>query len=122
MRPHLLANHPQEGKQQAQARGGVGGLVELLVEEGVAGAEGLTEILLQGFEPGRVFAQGAHHFVVIFVAAALAVFDGVHFGILFTGRGARAVGAPAVGAGGVEQLRSKLRRCANRHRASQKQK
>jgi hypothetical protein len=32
------------------------------------------------------------------------------------------VGAPAVGAGGVEQLRSKLRRCANRHRASQKQK
>jgi hypothetical protein len=46
------------------------------------------------------------------------VLEGVHFGILFAGRGARTVGAPAVGAGGVEQLRSKLRRCANRHKIS----
>ncbi len=86
-----------------------GQVVDLFFNEGVAGAEGSAELLLQGFELGRVFAQGAHHFVVIFGVGTLAVLEGVHFGILFTGRGARTVGAPAIGAGGVDQLRCKLR-------------
>ena len=87
----------------------MGEIVDLLFNEGVAGAEGSAELLLQSVELGRVFAQSAHHFVVIFGGGTLAVLEGVHFGILLTGRGARAVGAPAVRACGVEQLRGKLR-------------
>jgi len=96
----------------------LGQVIDLHVEEGVAGAEGITQLLLQGFELGRVFAQGAHHFVVILGSGTLAVFDAVHIGILFTGRGARAVRAPGIAAGGVEQVRRKLRRIADRHRPS----
>ena len=95
-----------------------GQVVDLLVEEGVAGAEGIAQLLLQSFELGRVFAQGAHHFVVIFGSGTLAVFDAVHFGIVLTGHGARTVGTPGIRAGGVEQLRRKLRRIADRHSIS----
>jgi hypothetical protein len=47
--------------------------------------------------------------MVILRIGTLAVLEGVHFGMLFTGRAARAVGTPGVGAGGVEQRRRKLR-------------
>jgi hypothetical protein len=95
-----------------------GQVVDLLVEEGVARAEGVPQLLLQSVEPGRVFAQREHHGVVIFGCGPLAVLEGVHFRMLLTGRGAWTVRAPGVRAYGVERLRTKLRRSADRHRTS----
>ncbi len=160
---HLQANQCQKRKQQAQARGGVGGrlecdvqgladlhravfnflpaavlplfqrqqgaphqaglgalqalappvevgeIVNLPFNESFARAKGIPKLLLQGFEPCRVFAQGPHHFVVILGVGALAVSNGVHSGMLFSGRAARTGRAPGIRACGVEQLRSKLR-------------